>query len=286
VTPPQGEPPSTPAPQPLSPEQADATTNDSADSNVGSRYVGATGIITMAVVIISLMALTGYSIVAIWPAATPAAALTAIHLFGIGLSINPDQQLFLIVAFSGALGGLIHSARSLYWYAGNRVLRRSWLLMYLSLPFIGSALATVFYIILRGGLLTGEAAAAVNYYGFAATSALVGLFSPEAAEKLKQVFATLLAPAESGRDRVRPSAEPMVQSFEPSSAHVGTTVVINGQNLSGSTAVLFHGARAPVSNVSEATVTVEVPLGASTGAICLVLGQRIINVPGILHIDQ
>jgi IPT/TIG domain len=286
VTQSQGEPPSGPAPQPLSPEQADLATNDPPDSGVGSRYVGPTGIITMAIVIIGLMALTAYSIVAIWPATTPTATLTTMHLFGIRLSITPDQQLFLIVAFSGALGGLIHSARSLYWYAGNRVLRRSWLLMYLSLPFIGSALAVVFYIILRGGLLTGEAATAVNYFGFAATSALVGLFSPEAAEKLKQVFDTLLAPAERGRDRVQPAVEPMVQSFEPSSARAGTTVVINGQNLSGSTAVLFHGARAPVSSASGTVVTAEVPLGASTGPIRLALGRRIINVPGILHIDQ
>jgi hypothetical protein len=40
--------------------------------------------------------------------------------------------------------------------------------------------------------------------GFAAISALVGLFSPEAADKLKQIFSTLFAPSPPGRDALAP----------------------------------------------------------------------------------
>ena len=45
--------------------------------------------------------------------------------------LNREQRLFVVVGFTGALGGLIHTARSLYEYAGNRILRRSWLPMYI-----------------------------------------------------------------------------------------------------------------------------------------------------------
>ena len=75
--------------------------------------------------------------------------------------------------------------------------------MYAFLPFIGGTLAVVFYVILRGGLVTGTAAQ-VNFFGFAAISALVGLFSPEAAEKLKLIFSTLLAPVPHERDSLPP----------------------------------------------------------------------------------
>jgi hypothetical protein len=61
----------------------------------------------------------------------------------------------------------------------------------------------VFYVILRGGLITGTAAQ-VNFFGFAAIAALVGLFSPEAADKLKQIFSTLFAPSPPGRDALAP----------------------------------------------------------------------------------
>src|SRR5271169_6286742 len=58
-----------------------------------------------------------------------------------------NTSLFLIAILSGALGSLLHSLRSLYWYAGNRKLVWSWAIMYMLLPFSGAVLATIFYII-------------------------------------------------------------------------------------------------------------------------------------------
>ncbi len=141
------------------------------------------------------------ALVATWPSST-INATTAVHILRISFRVDPDQRLFLVVGLAGGLGGLVHSARSLYWYVGNRRLTRSWLVMYISLPFVGAALAVVFYLVLRGGLLpSGSGASSVNVFGFAATSALVGLFTPQAARKLQQVFDTLLTPAEKGRDQ-------------------------------------------------------------------------------------
>jgi IPT/TIG domain len=253
------------------------------DSGIGRSYVGAAGVAVIGAIVIGVMILAVYLLVALWPTGASTAA-TPSHAAGVTLLLDREQRLFVIVALSGVLGGLIHSARSLYEYAGNRVLRRSWLLMYISLPFIGGALAVVFYVILRGGLITGTAAQ-VNFFGFASISALVGLFSPEAADKLKQIFSTLLAPAQQGRDRLTPTGAAGAESVEPESAAVGTTIVIRGWNLSRATAVIFQGARAAATVVSSTEVTTVVPPGAVSGRICLVVGDIIVNVPGEFRVE-
>jgi hypothetical protein len=253
------------------------------DSGIGRSYVGAVGITVVAVIVLAAMSLAVYALVAVWPTSSSMAS-TPSHVAGVKLMLDQDQRLFVIVGLTGALGGLIHSSRSLYEYAGNRLLRRSWLLMYLSLPFIGSALAVVFYVILRGGLVTGTAAQ-VNFFGFAAISALVGLFSPEAAEKLKQIFSTMLAPAPLSRDRLTSSATAVVENIEPESGAVGTTVTIRGRNLSGTTAVIFKHARAAVTVVSDREVTTMVPEGAATGHISLVVGDLIVNTAAEFHLE-
>src|SRR5262249_20265191 len=58
--------------------------------------------------------------------------------FGWHLLLTPDQQFFLVVSLAGALGGLLHSLRSLSTYVGERYLFRSWLLYYLALPLVGA----------------------------------------------------------------------------------------------------------------------------------------------------
>jgi hypothetical protein len=259
---------------------------DAPDSGIGQGYVGPLAITALLILILALMALIVYSLVVLWPAPTSSSISSSASLFAIRLSPNRDQQLFLIVGLAGALGGLIHSARSLYWYTGNRVLRWSWVPMYLSLPIIGSTLAIVFCLIFRGGLLTGETTGAqVNFFGFAAISALVGLFSPEAAEKLKQVFSTLLAPAESGRDRPPNATHPVIHGVEPNIGNPGTMITIYGDNLWQTTAVLFHGARTRPDMVSRTAVMAQVPEGASTGTVRLAVGEQIVTVPGTFNVQ-
>jgi hypothetical protein len=259
-------------------------TDEVPDSGVGRSYVGAVGITVVAGIVVAAMTLAVYALVAAWPTSASTAS-TPSHVAGVRLLLDREQRLFVIVALAGALGGLVHSARSLYEYAGNRVLRRSWLLMYVSLPFIGSALAVVFYVILRGGLVTGTAAQ-VNFFGFAAISALVGLFSPEAAEKLKQIFSTLLAPAPPGRDRLMPGATAIAESVEPQSGAVGTTIRIRGRNLSAATTVIFQDARAAAAVVSDVEVTAVVPRGAASGRICLLVDELVVNVPGGFSVER
>jgi hypothetical protein len=186
------------------------------DTGIGQSPVKPGGIVLLALVIVGLLVFAVYCLIAVWPVNGSARGATVSNVAGIRLSLDQDQRLFVVVAVTGALGGLIHSARSLYAYVGYRTLLRSWLLFYLSLPFIGAGLAVLFYLILRGGLVTGTAAQ-VNFFGFAAISALVGLFTPEAALKLKQIFTTLLAPTPPGRDSLPPGTDPAADLSPPAS---------------------------------------------------------------------
>jgi IPT/TIG domain-containing protein len=258
--------------------------NEGLDSGIGRHFVRAPGSAALLILILAAMSLTLYTLVVLWPPSIGTSGSTT-TLFGIHLTPNRDQQLFIVVGLSGAIGGFIHSARSLYWYIGNRVLRRSWVAMYLTLPIIGSALAIVFCLILRGGLLTGEATGQqVNFFGFAAIAALVGLFSPEAAEKLKQVFSTVLAPAESGRDRPPGPNEASVHGIQPRDGRIGDVITIYGASLGQANAVLFHGARTEPASTSDVAVTVVVPEGASTGPISLTIGAKVLTAPHVFQV--
>jgi IPT/TIG domain len=63
---------------------------------------------------------------------------------------------------------------------------------------------------------------------------------------------------------------PTIDSFLPSSGLVGTNVTITGTNLTGASAVTFHGTSASTFTVNSPTqVTAKVPLGATTGPIAV-----------------
>src|SRR5690606_24922755 len=131
-------------------------------------------------------------------------------------TLSRETSMFVVVMAAGALGAVVHVLRSFYWYVGNRALRRSWLVMYLLLPFVGALLGLIVYLVLRGGLTSPAGGASdVNPYGVTAIAALVGLFSRETSEKLRSVFATLLSHPPSGRDQALP---PRVSAVEPGAA--------------------------------------------------------------------
>lgn len=112
-----------------------------------------------------------------------------------------EARLLLIILLAGALGGLLHSLRSLVWYVGNRKFYKSWIPTYLLQPLIGALISTVFYLVIRGGFFSAESRPSdTSPYGFAAVGALVGMFSVQAILKLKAVFETLLMPAAHGKD--------------------------------------------------------------------------------------
>jgi len=63
------------------------------------------------------------------------------------------------------------------------------------------------------------------------------------------------------------NGEPTINSFSPSSGPVGTSVMINGTNLTGATWVKFNGVMATITLNTATQIVTEVPTGASTGPI-------------------
>lgn len=125
-----------------------------------------------------------------------------VNFLGIHRLVTVDVRLFIVVAVGGALGGLMHSTRSFAWYVGHSGLKWRWLPYYISALVIGAGLATIVYVVLRGGLFSGKTATTdVNPYGFVAIGAIVGLFTDQALEMLRRVATDFFAQAPAGPDR-------------------------------------------------------------------------------------
>ena len=106
--------------------------------------------------------------------------------------LRRDIDLLLIAILAGALGTLIHITRSYVDFLGNRTVRSNWRAWYILYPFIGGALALVFYLMVRAGFFApGSNSSDVNAYGIASISALVGMFTKQATDKLGELFSTL-----------------------------------------------------------------------------------------------
>lgn len=182
------------------------------------------------------------------------------------LCLSEEERLFLIVLFSGALGGLVHSLRSFYWYLGNRKLVLSWAGMYITLPVLGACLATVFYLVVRGGFFSPQSQVSdTSPFGFAAMAALIGMFTEQAVEKLKQVSETLLSPAPKGKNTAGPG--PIITGVQPSSGSQGINVTLTGREFAQGATVRFGDQ--PATNVQVASngtsLTADTPAG--TGSV-------------------
>jgi hypothetical protein len=134
-----------------------------------------------------------------------------------------EDSVLLMVVLLGAFGGSLHLLRSLVKFVGNRQLKRSWLLYYLSTPLVGAGLASIVYMMLRIGLLgpsggsangstNGSAIANLNLIAIYAFAALSGLFAETASNKLSEVFKTMFRTAE------RPSKDPVGAEQPPGTA--------------------------------------------------------------------
>jgi hypothetical protein len=135
-----------------------------------------------------------YILLKIWPETIPVKPddeSTVALLWGgrLAFRLLPELRYLLIVALAGALGSYIHLATSFADYVGNRQLFRSWEWWYLLRPFIGMALALIVYFMIRGGVVMGNGGAGnLSPYGIAAIAGLVGMFSKQATDKIKEVF--------------------------------------------------------------------------------------------------
>lgn len=170
---------------------------------------------------IALAALALYGIWAFWPSepGRPGGLPPAkdVNFFGYEARVSRETLFFVIVALSGALGGLVHGIRSLAVYVGNRELRWSWIPFYLLKPVLGAVLATLLYFVLRAGLFSPSASTQqASPYGFAAISALAGLFSDQAVEKLKKVAEEVFEKVQPTKDSIETLPLATTGAAEPS----------------------------------------------------------------------
>jgi hypothetical protein len=164
-----------------------------------------------------------------------------------------------LMILAGALGAILHGLRSFYWYVGNRQLVWSWIPMYFFLPIIGAATSTVFYLIIRGGLLPG-ATESNNVYGLMAIGTLVGLFSQQALEKLKSVSEVIFTVPPTGKD-AQPERPPLiVEKVDPQEGTENQPVTILGSGFSREVMVTFDDLPAKVAKVEDQAITVTTPL--------------------------
>lgn len=118
--------------------------------------------------------------------------------------LTKSTGMLVLALLMGAIGGYIHAATSFVSYIGNREFKDSWGWWYALRAFIGAALALVLYLAFRAGFLTaGSSTASVDPYGVAAISALAGLFSKQATDKLEEIFNTAFRTASGVGDSHR-----------------------------------------------------------------------------------
>jgi hypothetical protein len=175
----------------------------------GAHYVPRMVVVVLFVTTALVSMLVLYTLWAWWPDAISKQATQPVTWFGWHLEPKRELLFFLTVALSGALGGLIHTIRSLSWYVGNRDFRWSWVPFNLTLPLVGALGGTVFYVVLRAGLFSPSTqTTATSPFGFSAVALLVGLFSEQAMEKLRQVASNVFAERPAGQDHIDPGAAP------------------------------------------------------------------------------
>ena len=195
------------------------------------------------------------------------------------VNVYAETRLLLIVMLAGALGSLMHSLRSLYWYTGNREMVWSWVAFYMILPFTGAILAVIFYFVVRGGFFSPQASFEnTSPFGFAALSALVGLFSPQATLKLKEVAETIFTKPAAGADAKTQEAvsaaeviqpEPTISSITPAtgSADGNEEVTIEGTNFATTPTVLIGNQPATIVSATGTSITATTPIASAPGVV-------------------
>ncbi|HZI87445.1 MAG TPA: IPT/TIG domain-containing protein, partial [Pyrinomonadaceae bacterium] len=184
----------------------------------------------------------------------------------------PETDLFSLVVFAGALGGALHGLRSLYWYVGLRNLLKSWTLMYVLLPFTGATIAVIFYAVISAGFLPVQASKNISVATIA-IAALVGLFSQQAAVKLKDIadaFFTKPAPGPPSESKpqgsVPPGGSPELKpgppkpAISPASGPAGTPVKITNTGMKSVKSITFGGVPGTdFAIAADGTITVSAP---------------------------
>ncbi len=197
--------------------------------------------------------------------------------------------LYFMVVMAGALGGCIHALRSLYWYFGQGELKWRWMPMYVSLPFLGAAMAMLFSLVIIAGLVDQAGGGRSQALFIIAIGGLVGMFSQQAALKLTDVANAFFTKPGPGKDSKPQESLSVGQqkvavitatAMSPTEGPIGTQVKITGTGFSNSTTVTFGDVPAKVTSVDSASITVEAPIGTGPVELTVKSGEQSTKVPG------
>jgi hypothetical protein len=246
---------------PLTSPPSDAPTT----SGATPRVVPTWGIVVLLVWFVAVSAILVYGLDRLWPPPSSLAGGSTeseVHFFGWKSSLNDDTRLFLLIVVGGGLGAMVSVLRSFTWYVGHGKLFARWVPFYLLRPFVGATLAIVFFLVIRGGF--AQQLAQNNSFGFVALAAVIGLFSEQASEKLKEIAETIFKPAPKGA-----GTAPTASSITPTSGPQGggTPVTISGSGFVNGATVSFGAQAAQTGNPSDdgKTITATTPRAAQPG---------------------
>jgi hypothetical protein len=179
-----------------------------------------------------------------------------------------DAALYMMVLLAGALGGTLHAMRSFFMYVGARKLVTSWVPMYLLLPLTGATLALVFFVVIGAGLFS--LAGAQPGFGMIGFAALVGMFSTQAAAKLKDIAEGLFAKSPKSTEHLTDPPLSLVSvtpkglpGLEPADK-----VTLVGTGFSpGMTVTFGANASQEVTVLSDTQAKARIPKGEQDGAV-------------------
>ena len=199
-------------------------------------------------VVVLALYFAAVSVAAVW------ALLYRTSFHGGAATADTDLPLLHIVVAMGAIGSCVHAVTSLCGFVGNQRMISSWVLWYFFRPVVGVLLALLAYFLLRLGFVSPQLAAdsnVINPYGVAALSGLVGLFSKQAVDKLREVFDTLFksrADDERGHKMdgkpAGPASPPRITSIEPKAVSRGDSsrsITVKGENFGVSPVARIDG---------------------------------------------
>jgi hypothetical protein len=121
---------------------------------------------------------------------------------GVGTVRGEKSGLALIMIF-GAIGGFLR------WMHFLREIERDqradqWFVTSLLTPLMGAALALIFGVTMRAGLVVqgpgGDGKTSINWLGLYGISGLVGLFAPDAVRMLARIFRTITGNDDPSKD--------------------------------------------------------------------------------------
>jgi hypothetical protein len=110
----------------------------------------------MVLILIAFFVLMLMPIIQLWPSDNTPATTATLFFWKIA-HLSAETRILLLVVFGGGLGAFVHAATSLVDYLGNQTFKPSWIPWYFMRPFIGSGLAVLFYLLIRGGLIAPNA---------------------------------------------------------------------------------------------------------------------------------